>query len=120
MRRQIIAAVSMAFALVAATTWAAAPAMAAPAVPVPQAPTTTWVMPDVRNMVLQQAVNAVFDVTGDVELDLRLVDRKNNQQVLNLTNWSVCAQSPGAGREISQKTMRVILYVKRFNQRGCS
>ncbi|MDZ4235053.1 MAG: hypothetical protein U1C73_15140 [Dietzia sp.] len=111
---------TMAFALFAATTGAAVPVMAAPAVPVPQAPTTAWVMPDVRNMVLQQAVNAVFDVTGDVELDLRLVDRKNNQQVLNLTNWSVCAQSPRAGSEISQKTKRVVLAVKRFNQRGCS
>lgn len=120
MRKQIITAVSVAFAVVAATIGAAAPAVGAPVAPLPEAPTTAWVMPDVRNLVLQQAVNAVREVTGPAELDLRLIDRRNGQDVLNLTNWQVCSQSPGAGREISQKTKRVILYVKRFNQRGCS
>lgn len=78
------------------------------------------VMPNVRNMVLSQAVKSVRDVTGSAEIDLRTIDLKNGQDVINQSNWAVCSQSPGPGRQISQKTMRVVLYVKRFNQTSCS
>lgn len=113
MRKQLIAGLAVTFGMLAATTGFAGPAVAA------QDSDVVWEMPDVRGMVLQQAVNAVFDVTGPAELDLRLIDSRAGQQVINQTNWAVCAQSPGAGGTISQKTMRVVLYVKRFNQRYC-
>ncbi len=77
-----------------------------------------WVMPNVRNMVLKQAVEAVQEATGP-GLKLRMVDLKNGQDVHNQTNWEVCAQRPSAGSPISQKSKRVNLYVKRFNHRGC-
>lgn len=104
-------AISMVIAVLAATVGLAGPASAAPA---------AWVMPDVRNMVLQQAIKEVRETTGGAELDLRTVDLKNGQEVINETNWEVCFQSPAAGKTISQKSKRVNLYVKRFNQQGCS
>ncbi|MGB2922040.1 MAG: hypothetical protein WA944_04495 [Mycobacterium sp.] len=118
MRKQIVGAVALTCAMFAPTIGFAAPAMAVP--PVPQAPSEVWVMPNVRNMVLSQAVKAIREVTGPADIDLRVFDMKNGQQVINQSNWSVCAQGPSAGRQISQKTMRVILYVKRFNQSGCT
>ncbi len=78
-----------------------------------------WIMPDVRNTILQRAINSVLDVTGDVDLDLRIQNRKNTQDVINYTNWEVCSQSPRAGSEISQKTMRVVLAVRRPGTKGC-
>ena len=119
-RKQVLGAMAISCAMVAPTVGFAAPAMAAPVVVAPQAPTEVWVMPNVRNLVLSQAVKAVRDVTGQAEIDLRMVDRKNGQAVINQSNWEVCAQSPAAGRAISQSTKRVFLYVKRFNQRTCS
>ncbi|WP_159232305.1 hypothetical protein [Mycolicibacterium vanbaalenii] len=98
----------------------AAPAVAVPEAPMPQAPSEVWVMPNVRNMVLSQAMKAIRDVTGPAELNLSVLDRKNGQAVINQSNWEVCAQGPSAGNQISQKTKRVILYVKRFNQRTCT
>ena len=110
-RLRILAALSMTLGILAATIGFAGPVSAAPA---------KWVMPNVRNMVLNQAVKAVREVTGPAELKLQMVDLKNGQEVHNETNWQVCGQSPRAGSEISQKTKRVNLYVKRFNQQGCS
>lgn len=110
MRLRILAALSMALGIFAATTGLAGPATAAPAV---------WTMPDVKDMVLSAAVKAVEQATGGADLDLRLVDNRNVQEVINKANWSTCAQNPPAGKEISQKTKRVILYVKRFNQKTC-
>ena len=109
-RLRVVAAFSMTLGILAATIGFAGPVSAAPA---------QWVMPNVRNMVLKQAVEAVQEATGP-GLKLRMVDLKNGQEVHNKTNWEVCAHSPRAGRTISQKTKRVSLYVKRFNHRGCS
>lgn len=76
-------------------------------------------MPDVRNMVLAKAVKEVRKVTGSAELDLRIFDRRNGQDVHNQTNWVVCHQAPPSGEPISQKNKKVFLYVKRFNQKSC-
>ena len=110
MRLRILAALSMTLGILAATIGFAGPVSAAPA---------KWVMPNVKNMVLKQALKAVREVTGPAELNLRLVDARNGQDVHNETNWQVCFQSPAAGKVISQKSKRVALYVKRFNQRSC-
>jgi len=112
MRKQIFATVGITIGLIAGTAGFAVPAMAAP--------TTKWVMPNVRNLVLQKAIDAVLDVTGPVDLNITPVDLKNGQDVYNLTNWQVCSQSPRSGAEISQAKKAVTLYVKRFNQTGCS
>ena len=40
-------------------------------------------MPNVRNMVLSQALKAIRDVTGPAELDIRLFYRRNGQAVIN-------------------------------------
>lgn len=76
----------------------------------------SWEMPDVRGEVLANAVEGVRDATGDVELDLRFLPRNVNQEVLNLSNWAVCATSPARGAEISQKTRRVLFSVRRLNE----
>ncbi|MCV7149896.1 PASTA domain-containing protein [Mycolicibacterium pyrenivorans] len=108
MRRQIIA---MTVAVLAATIGFAGQAGAETS--------SEWEMPNVRNMVLQQAIDAVYDVTGPVDLKFDLLDKVNGQDVLNLTNWEVCAQNPSAGAQISKKTMKVTFYAKRFNQTAC-
>ncbi|MGB0971842.1 MAG: hypothetical protein ACPGVG_12910 [Mycobacterium sp.] len=108
-RLRTLAAFSMTLGILAATIGFAGPASAAPAV---------WVMPDVRGDVLKRAMNTVQEVTP-AKLDIRLIDRRNGQDVHNQTNWSVCSQSPGPGRAINQKTKRVYLYVKRFKQKSC-
>lgn len=109
-RLRIWAALSMTLGILATTIWFAGPVMAAP---------TTWVMPDVRGSVLQRAVSAVEQATSSAELDLRLIDSRNGQEVINKSNWVVCYERPAAGSKISQKTKRVYLYVKRFNQESC-
>lgn len=118
-RKQMFGAMAISCAMFAPSAVLASPGMAAPVVAAPEAPTEVWVMPDVRNMVLSQATKAIREVTGPAELDFRLVDSRNGQDVFNQSNWTVCFQSPSADGEISQTTMRVYLYVKRFNQSSC-
>lgn len=78
-----------------------------------------WEMPDVRGETLQRAINSVLSVTGDIDLDLEVRNRKDVRQVINYTNWEVCAQAPRGGQNISQKARRVILVVRRPNSSGC-
>ncbi|MGB0876728.1 MAG: hypothetical protein ACPGXI_06655 [Mycobacterium sp.] len=111
MRLRLVAAFSMTLGILAATIGSAGPVSAAPAV---------WEMPNVRQTVLKAAIKAVKEVAGPAELKLRIVDLKNGQDVMNESNWLVCAQFPRPGETISQKTKRVSLYVKRFNQKRCS
>lgn len=110
MRLRIVTAFSMTLGILAATIGFAGPASAAPAV---------WTMPNVTDLVLSKAVKAVEEVTGSAELNLRVIDRRNGQDVHNQTNWEVCYQTPRPGQPISQKSKRVALYVKRFNQKSC-
>ena len=77
-------------------------------------------MPEVRGLILQRAVRTVYLATGEADLDFRFVNRKDVREVINQQNWEVCAQSPAPGKAISQKTLRVTLYVKRPGTRGCS
>jgi len=107
---RILAAISMALAILAATIGFAGPVSAAP---------VEWVMPNVTNMVLRPAIKAIREVTAPAELKIRLQDRRNNQEPHNEANWKVCYQSPSAGKEISQKTKTVTLVVMRFNQKSC-
>lgn len=122
MRLRILAAFSMTFGILAAMIGLAGPASAAP---------PSWVMPDVQKMVLRVAVKEVQEVTGSAEysecatpcpqqgLNFRFLDTRSGQDVHNLATWMVCYQSPLPGKGISQKTKRVVLYVKRFNQQSC-
>ncbi len=121
MRLRTVAAFSMTLGMLAATIGFTGPASAAPAV---------WVMPDVQTMVLKGAIKEIRDVTGSAKLNLRVIDRRNGnvvsvdanpdgQKPMNKTNWMVCAQRPGPGGTISQKSKRVYLYVKRFSQASC-
>ncbi|MCG7580095.1 hypothetical protein [Mycolicibacterium sp. OfavD-34-C] len=93
--------------------------VAAPAAAAQEGNSGPWEMPNVRGEILQRAIKSVQDVAGDVELDLRILNRLNAQEVINYTNWEVCAHGPSAGSEISKKTKRVNLYVRRPNTRGC-
>ncbi|MGD9622804.1 MAG: hypothetical protein AB7G47_21910 [Mycolicibacterium sp.] len=105
-----VTALSMTLAIAASAIGWTGPATAAPA---------NWEMPNVRDMLLSQAVKAVGEATGSAALDIRFVDYVNGQEVHNENYWLVCAQNPAADKPISQKTKRVVFYVKRFNQKGC-
>lgn len=76
-------------------------------------------MPNVRNMVLQNAINEILAVTGGTELNIVTDDTKGNREQLNLTYWTVCWQSPKAGNPISQKSKYVGLGVKRLSDPKC-
>ena len=93
--------------------------LSAPAAAAQEGNAGPWEMPDVRGEILQRAINSVLDVTGDVDLDVELRNRKNAQEVINYTNWEVCAQSPRGGQIIPKKTKRVVLLVRRPNTTGC-
>ncbi len=109
-RLRIVAAFSMTLGILAATMGFAVPAAAAPA---------AWVMPDVRGVVLQGAINAIQEVTGSAKLNFIFVDTRNGQEVHNKSNWVVCQQNPRPEGAISKKSKKVYLYVKRFNQKSC-
>ncbi|WP_370332364.1 PASTA domain-containing protein [Mycolicibacterium hippocampi] len=117
--KQIFVLIAATCATFATSVGFAASATALPQPPASQAPASEWEMPNVRNMVLQQALKSLDEATNSAELNLLLIDSRNGQQVINQTNWLVCAQSPSAGGNISQRTKRVNLYVKRFNQTSC-
>ena len=114
MRKQLIAALSATMAMSAGLVGFAAPATAAQ-----DGNPGPWEMPDVRGEVLQRAIDSVLSVTGDVDLDLDIRNRKDVREVINYTNWEVCAQAPRGGENISPKSKRVILVVRRPNTRGC-
>ncbi|MGE2836593.1 hypothetical protein [Mycobacterium sp. SMC-4] len=77
-------------------------------------------MPDVRGLILQRAVKDVAAVAAPVELDFRFQDSKGVREVINLSNWTVCATSPSRGSRINPKTKRVIMAVKRAADDTCS
>lgn len=76
-------------------------------------------MPDVRQMILQRAVDTVAAVAAPAELDYYFQDTKGPREVINLTNWTVCATSPSRGGRINPKTKRVIFAVKRAADDTC-
>lgn len=114
MRKQFISALAATMAVSAGLIGFAAPATAAQ-----EGNPGPWEMPDVRGETLQRAIDSVLSVTGDVDLDLDIRNRKDVREVINYTNWEVCAQAPRGGQNISQKAMRVILVVRRPMTRGC-
>ena len=93
--------------------------LSAPAAAAQEGNPGPWEMPDVRGEILDRAIDSVLSVTGDVDLDLEIRNRKDVREVINYTNWEVCAQAPRGGQNISKKAMRVILVVRRPMTRGC-
>lgn len=94
--------------------------IAAPAAAAQDGNPGPWEMPDLRGEKLQRAIDAVLDVTGDTaELELQIRNRLNTLEVINYSNWEVCAQYPRGGDTISQKAKRVVLAVRRPNTSGC-
>ncbi|OBB75578.1 PASTA domain-containing protein [Mycolicibacterium monacense] len=73
----------------------AAPAMAAP---------TQWTMPDLRGMNLAAAQEMYTAVTEGGGPKLKYSNGSGPGAVLNLTNWTVCWQSPKAGSTFTAKT----------------
>jgi hypothetical protein len=97
---------------------AAAIVMAAvAAAPVAGAQTTTWEMPDLEDANLAAAVSSFSSATEGSGLTLRFANRSGPGEVINLTNWTVCAQSPAAGTTLTAKS-RPIVGVNRPNQCG--
>ena len=107
MRKSIIAAGATTAAVVVAMTGLAGPAAAA----------DQWVMPTTKGEILQTAINDVHAATGGAELNIQFVPRHVNQEVYNYSNWAVCATSPSAGKNISQKSKRVIFSLRRLNEK---
>ncbi|GJF14904.1 hypothetical protein NGTWS1803_28620 [Mycolicibacterium cyprinidarum] len=79
----------------------------------------TWVMPDMKGMVLKHAIIDVLHVTEPVNLNIRTVAR-GHQSVINQEDWVVCGQSPKKGVKISQKTKKVTFAVKRPHDESCA
>ena len=67
----------------------------------PASAATSWEMPDVEGMILQQAWDEIVSTTeGAVVPETAAADGTPYEQI-NLTNWVVCAQSPSDGSEFS-------------------
>ncbi|BBY17610.1 hypothetical protein MLIT_32020 [Mycolicibacterium litorale] len=82
-------------ALVLSAALSAPQAMAAP---------STWEMPDIRGMNLAAAEKAFTAATEGSGLKLTPVNLSGPGEVLNLTNWTVCSQSPKAGGTLRAKS----------------
>ncbi|MGE0783576.1 hypothetical protein, partial [Mycolicibacterium sp.] len=93
MGKQIISSIMCTAAVLAGTIGLAGPAAAAQDPTPTPAPASQWVMPNVRGMILQRAMNEIFAVTGTTDLDIRTQDTKGTREQINLTNWTVCGQS---------------------------
>uniref|UniRef100_A0A5Q5CCB3 PASTA domain-containing protein n=1 Tax=Mycobacterium sp. (strain JLS) TaxID=164757 RepID=A0A5Q5CCB3_MYCSJ len=77
----------------------APPAMAAP---------PTWTMPDIRGMNLAAAEKAFTAATEGSGVKLTPVNLFGPGVVINLTNWTVCSQSPRAGGTIRAKSQPAV------------
>lgn len=82
-------------ALVMSAVLSAPPAMAAP---------TRWTMPDLRGMNLAAAQEAYTAATDGAGPELEYSNESGPTEVLNLTNWTVCWQSPRAGSTFTAKS----------------
>lgn len=76
-------------------TLSAPPAMAQP---------TKWTMPDLRGMNLAAAQEDFTAATEGGSLTLGYVNRSGPGEVTNLTNWTICSQSPRAGSTLTAKS----------------
>lgn len=78
-----------------------------------------WEMPDVRYELLQRAIDSVLAATDDADVQFDIRNRLSPNEVINYTNWEVCYTFPVAGSDISAKTKKVVLLVRRPNTSGC-
>lgn len=80
----------------------------------------TWEMPALREELLQDAVDSVFEAAGEENVVLGLYDRSLNQVVYNYTNWIVCGQAPKAGDviEVTEKPRTITMALERPSA-GC-
>ncbi|BCI51734.1 hypothetical protein NIIDNTM18_10120 [Mycolicibacterium litorale] len=65
---------------------------------------TQWVMPDLRGMNLAAAQKAFSSVTEGGPT-LRYVNLSGPGEIINLTNWTVCRQSPAPGGRLAAKSV---------------
>lgn len=72
----------------------------------------TWTMPDLKEELLQHAIDDVSETAGSDNVRFKFV---NDQVVYNYTNWVVCAQSPEAETsvKIGAKPQTVAFRVER-------
>ncbi|MBX7450645.1 hypothetical protein GR927_21900 [Mycolicibacterium sp. 3033] len=106
-------------AIAIAMTGMAAPANADDGAATSAGNPTPWLMPNLRGLILQNAIDEVLDVSGPVKLNFVFDDTKGNRDVINTTYWTVCWQSPKAGNPISQKSKYVGFGVKRLTDKNC-
>ncbi|BCI51741.1 hypothetical protein NIIDNTM18_10190 [Mycolicibacterium litorale] len=69
---------------------------------------TTWTMPDIRGMNLAAAQKAFNEATEGSGVKLTPVNLSGPGEVINLTNWTVCSQSPRAGGTIRAKSQPAV------------
>lgn len=108
--RQPIVAVATTCALFAGVIGSAGPA---------SGDDSSWVMPDVRNMILSQAMAQIRAAASPVEITFGTSDTKGNREQYNMSNWSVCWQAPKAGATVPRKDNYVSLGVKRLTDGNC-
>ncbi|MCH9669181.1 MAG: hypothetical protein K0U80_15180 [Actinomycetia bacterium] len=85
----------------------------------PAAADVSWVMPNVKDMILARAMKVVQAAANPVEITFETTDTKGNREQYNMSNWSVCWQSPKAGARVPQKDNYVSLGVKRLTDGNC-
>ncbi len=103
MNKNIIAAVSATCVACTAAVAGAGPALAAKGDVQAAGDSTvsTWVMPEVKGMILHPALQSILSATGGQHVSIKYVDA-GNAPVYNDEFWMVCGQSPSAGAETSK------------------
>lgn len=75
----------------------------------------TWEMPDVKDAILQAAVDDVVSASGSADNVSFYYNMDINQVVYNLSGWRVCDQYPSAGStvKVGAKPRTITLRIKR-------
>ena len=76
-------------------------------------------MPNVKDMILSQAMDEIQAAAGPAEIEFETSDTKGRRKQYNMSNWSVCWQYPKAGVEVPQKNNWASLGVKRLTDNNC-
>jgi hypothetical protein len=81
----------------------------------------TWEMPDVRDSMLSNALDATVEAAGGSEDAVKFSFGASGpaQDVYNYTNWRVCAQSPAPGKAVKITSKAASVYFRLARPGGC-
>jgi hypothetical protein len=90
----------------------------APTVAAQESEAATWEMPDVKDSMLQNAIDATVEAAGS-DVAITFGFDQPAQEVLNYTNWRVCYQYPEAGEAVTDTGQPPAVYFQVTRPGAC-